>query len=132
MVSDLQCSLVLYKDLLGFRLDWISDRAGPHSYLYTTFGLPPEARLIFASLSSPTEPRALALTEVTGVTMPAAGNSLALVIGVPSVEAIQSGLSRLGLASCPINRFTTESGGRYCEQACRDPDGHLLVLYSDR
>ena len=69
VVSDLERSLTLYRDILGFQLDYIGE-ASPNSYLYKVFQIPSEAQIRFAALSTPHEIRALALTEVKGIVLP--------------------------------------------------------------
>lgn len=130
LVADLERSLQLYCDILGFRLDYVGE-ASPQSYLYTVFQLPPEARLRFAALSSDREERALALTEVKGLALaPAVPPFLgATVIQVAGVPPLLSEIAALGLTILPPSHFTAPPNLRFTEQAIHDFDGHLLVLY---
>ena len=57
LVRDLDRSLAVYRDILGFRVFAISE-SGPQSYSYPVFRLPPQAKLRFCTLDSSTEVRA--------------------------------------------------------------------------
>jgi catechol 2,3-dioxygenase-like lactoylglutathione lyase family enzyme len=129
-VADLERSLAVYRDILGFRLDYLSD-ASPDSYLYSVFGFPKDARLKFAALSTEYELRALALTEVKGIDLPppTAPHRAAVVIRVrelaPAIENLQS----LGLKVVEPSSFHAPPNMLFTEQAFCDRDGHLIVLY---
>ena len=65
VVSDLERSLKIYRDILGFQLDGIMD-SSEASYSYPVFKIDPEATLRFATLSAgPEQVRTMALTEST-------------------------------------------------------------------
>ena len=130
LVSDLDRSLQLYRDILGFRLDYLA-AASPQSYLYTVFQLPPTAQLRFATLSSAQEDRALALTEVTGITLPPPVPPFrgATVIQVAAVPPLRAAIAALGLKLLPPSHFTAPPNLAFTEQGIYDFDGHLLVLY---
>ena len=49
LVADLDRSLTLYRDCLGFRLDYVGE-ADADSYLYKVFQLPAEAKMRFAAV----------------------------------------------------------------------------------
>ncbi|MBW4621047.1 MAG: VOC family protein [Cyanosarcina radialis HA8281-LM2] len=129
-VADLERSLAVYRDILGFRLDYLSD-ASPESYLYSLFGFPKHARLKFAALSTEYELRALALTEVKGVDLPppTTPHRAAVVIQVrelaPTIQTIQD----LGLKVIEPNYFQVPPNLLFTEQAFCDRDGHLIMLY---
>jgi catechol 2,3-dioxygenase-like lactoylglutathione lyase family enzyme len=69
LVRDIERSLAIYRDILGFRIFQCSD-SSPQSYSYPVFRIPAAAKLHFCTLDSTTEVRALALTQVTGVELP--------------------------------------------------------------
>ncbi|MEL6129571.1 MAG: VOC family protein [Cyanobacteria bacterium J06627_3] len=133
LVADLERSLTLYRDCLGFRLDYVGN-ADPDSYLYPVFRLPAEAQLRFAALSTEQEPRALALTEVKGVTLPSAHlpHRGATVIRVPALTSVLPQLRVLGLSPITASSFSTPPHLTFTEQAVCDFDGHLIVLYEVR
>ncbi|MGD1856806.1 MAG: VOC family protein [Leptolyngbyaceae cyanobacterium] len=130
LIADLERSLTLYRDCLGFRLDYIG-KADPDSYLYPVFQLPAEAQLRFAALSTEQEPRALALTEVKGYQLPppARPHRGATVIRMPSLAAVLPEIEKLGLCAISASSFSTPPNLRFTEQALCDFDGHLIVLY---
>ena len=130
LVADLERSLRLYRDCLGFQLDYVGE-ADPDSYLYPVFQLPAEAVLRFAALSTVEEPRALALTEVKGSALPQPSipHRGATVIRVPSLDKVRPKLQALGLSPIQASSFSTPPNLTFTEQAVCDFDGHLIVLY---
>lgn len=130
LVADLERSLKLYRDCLGFQLDYIG-QADADSYLYSVFQLPAIAHLRFAALSTEEEPRALALTEVKGSHLPAAPvpHRGATVIRIPSLATVLPQLRSLGLTPIQASSFNAPPDLKFTEQAVCDFDGHLLVLY---
>lgn len=130
VVADMDRSLAVYRDILGFDLDGISE-SGPDSYSYPVFKIPAEAKIRFATLSAGREQvRTLALTEVTGVELPAPRTPLpsAAVIRVADIEAVFTEIEALGLETVD-GRFIDGREFDFHERAFIDPDGHLIVLY---
>jgi len=129
-IADLERALTIYRDILGFRVDYIGE-ASPESYLYPVFDLPANAQLKFAALSTEREPRALALTEVKGVDLPPppTPRRAAIVIEVPEVVPRIETLRNLGLKVIRPSFFTAPPNLRFTEQAFFDYDYHLIVLY---
>jgi catechol 2,3-dioxygenase-like lactoylglutathione lyase family enzyme len=129
-VADLARSLSLYQNLLGFRLDYLSE-ASPTSYLYPVFGLPKHAQLTFATLSTDYEPRSLALTEVKGIDLPppTLPHRAATVIRVRDLKTTIQQIQELGLEAIDPSSFTAPPNLQFTEQAFCDWDGHLIVLY---
>lgn len=138
LVADLARSLTLYKDILGFRLDYISEEASEDSYLYKVFKIPAEARLKFATLSTEHEARALALTEVKGVTLPPVTmpvtmpHHLGLVVQVSDVAEVVEQVRSLGLEVIEPSYFTAPPNLAFTEQGIVDFDGQLIVLYETK
>jgi len=132
-VADLERSLVLYRDTLGFRLDYVS-QASPDSYLYPVFGFPKKAQLTFAALSTDKEPRVLALTEVKGIELPppALPHRAAIVIRVPELSPTIQKIRAIGLEPIDSSSFTAPPNFHFTEQAVCDYDGHLIVLYNSK
>jgi catechol 2,3-dioxygenase-like lactoylglutathione lyase family enzyme len=133
IVADLERSLTLYRDLLGFRLDYASE-ASPDSYLYAAFGFPQHAQLKFAALSTDCEPRSLALTEAKNIDLPPPSlpHRAATVIRVPEVAPLIAKIGQLELKIVRASSFTAPPNLRFTEQAFCDWDGHLIVLYDVR
>ena len=130
IVSNLQRSLKLYQDILGFELIY-QNQASPDSYLYRVFSLPLKAQVTFAAFNTLNEPRALALVEVKAFSLPARPMpySCALVIQVSSLESRIAAIRELGLAVIEPNRFKTEHNLSFIEQALSDFDGNRIMLY---
>ena len=63
VVSSLDQALTFYVDVLGLRLDFIKDSPGD-SYSYPVFEIPRDRPLRFAVLSTESQLRVLALTEI--------------------------------------------------------------------
>jgi catechol 2,3-dioxygenase-like lactoylglutathione lyase family enzyme len=129
-VADLDRALEIYRDILGFRLDYVSE-ASANSYLYMVFDFPRQAQLKFAALSTQYETRALALTEVKGMELPAPTlpYRAATVIRVPEVAPIMQKLQALELKIVEPSSFTAPPNLVFTEQAFFDYDHHLIVLY---
>jgi len=130
LVRDLDRSLAVYRDILGFRNAHVS-QSSPQSYSYPVFRLPAQAKLRFCTLDSATENRALALTEVTGIELPAPGPIVTStpVIRVEDFDEVHARLKAAGLDVVEPRRSKTVEGRDFNELAFTDPDGHLVVLY---
>lgn len=134
IIADLERSLTLYRDVLGFRVDYISEEASSESYLYTAFGFPPHAKLKFAALSTDCEARSLALAEAKNIDLPhpSLPHRAATVIRVPEVPPIIEKVAQLGLKIVRANSFTAPPNLCFTEQGFCDWDGHLIILYDVR
>jgi catechol 2,3-dioxygenase-like lactoylglutathione lyase family enzyme len=130
LVRDMQRSLGIYRDILGFRVFQCSD-SSPQSFSYPVFRIPAQAKLHFCTLDSSTEVRALALTEVTGIELPAHPplHLSAPVIRIRNLEEVLAKLEAAGLVVVEPRRSRTAEGHEFTELAFTDPDGHLVVLY---
>lgn len=131
VVADLERSLGIYRDILGFDLDGISD-SSQESYSYPVFRIDPAAKIRFATLSAGTEQvRTLALTEVTGIVLPkpAAPLMSAAVIRVDDLAATMARIEKLGLATTEPKTAGRPGEFSFVEQSFVDFDGHLIVLY---
>ncbi len=133
LVSDLARSLTLYRDILGFRLDYVGE-ASPDSYLYSVFQIPPQAQLRFAALSTEKEVRALALTEVKGITLnkPQPPHRIGIVIEVKDIGPVIDQIADLGLTIVEPSYFTAPPNLLFTEQGFYDFDHHLIVLYETK
>jgi catechol 2,3-dioxygenase-like lactoylglutathione lyase family enzyme len=130
LVRDMQRSLAIYRDILGFRVFQCSD-SSPQSFSYPVFRIPPQAKLHFCTLDSSTEVRALALTQVTGIELPAHPplHLSAPVIRIRKFDEVLAKLEAAGLDVVEPRRSKTAEGHEFTELAFTDPDGHLVVLY---
>jgi len=130
-VADLERSLAIYRDILGFTVDYIKD-SKDDSYSYPVFAFPKEAKLRFATLNSDTQERTLALTEVTGIELPKmpVPRMVAAVINCPAFDEVLDKARAAGLEVIEPQHLPDLDGnpkGR--ESAFVDPDGHLIVIY---
>ena len=133
IITDLEQSLKIYRDILGFTLNYVND-ASPDSYLYKVFQFPPNARLKFAALSTEYEPRSLALTEIKESELPSPPipNRIAIVIRVLELPPIIQKIRELGLKIIEPHSFTAPPNLLFTEQAFYDYDDHLIVLYDQK
>lgn len=129
VVADIERSLTVYRDILGFTINSI-DESAKDSYSYPVFKIPPEAKIRFATLDSPDRERTLGLTEVKGCPLPRPGTPImsASVIRVEGLSDIIDRIRQLGLETTEVE---TDSNANFTflEQAFIDFDGHLIVLY---
>lgn len=131
VVADMDRALTVYRDILGFTVDDISDSTS-ESYSYPVFKIDPGAKIRFATLSAgPEQVRTLALTEVRAMDLPSPGRPLmtASVIRVDDIDATFERLEALGLETVPAKIAERPGEFRFKERAFIDFDGHLIVLY---
>ncbi len=132
VVSDIERSLDIYRDILGFTLNAPVSESSAESYSYPVFRIPKEAKIRFVALDTKTQERTLALAEVTGVPLPKPAQPLmsALVIRVPNIATTMQKVKALGLETTePKTARAADGKFAFIEQAFVDYDGHLVVLY---
>ncbi|MCS6928427.1 MAG: VOC family protein [Saprospiraceae bacterium] len=132
LVSNLERSLGIYRDILGFTLNAPVSESSPDSYSYPVFRIPKEGKIRFVSLDTKTQERTLALTEVTGIPLPKPSQPLmsAAVIRVPDLANTIQKIKALGLETTePKIARSADGKFAFIEQAFVDYDGHLIVLY---
>ena len=130
-VADMERSLKVYRDILGFTVNYMKDSASD-SYSYPVFMFPKEAKLRFDTLDSPTQERTFALTEVRGIELPKlpVPHMTAVVLNCINFDEVVAKATAMGLKVIPEQALPDLDGkpkGR--ETAFVDPDGHLIVLY---
>ena len=130
VVADLERAYRVYRDILGFKLDFTLGHR-PESYSFTVFQIPREATTGFAALSSKDQVRSLALTEIKGVELPEPNvpSGHALVLEVDDIDAVVEGARAEGLHVFPEETLRTHDGRVGREIGMLDHDGHLIVLY---
>ena len=129
VVADIERSLTVYRDILGFTINYIKESA-EDSYSYPVFKIPKEAKIRFATLDSPSQERTIGLTEVKryplikqeGIHMTAS------VIKVGNLSDVMRKIKALGLETTEPETDSNEQF-TFNEQAFVDFDGHLVVLY---
>jgi len=132
VVADMDRALKLYRDILGFRLDFMKDST-PDGYDYTVFQIPRDAQVRFAVLSANAEqPRSLALTQVAGVELApvALPQRHALVLNVEAFDQVVAAVRSEGLFLHPEELLETQDGRTGRELGFVDHDGHLIVIYT--
>jgi len=126
VVADIDRSLKVYQDILGFTINYINESA----YSYPVFKIPKEAKIRFAAMDSPTQERTLGFTEVKGCDLPKPRTPImsASVIKVADLKGAIEKIQALGLETADP---TTDSNDNFTflEQSFIDFDGHLIVLY---
>jgi len=130
IINDLDRALAVYRDLLGLKLEYVGDDEAD-AFAYEIFDIPEEIRTRFATLSSESQQRTLALIEAPGLPSPVRdAPRAAVVIQVESVPATLAGATSLGLRICePRTTLTPEKGPPRTESAFYDSDGHVVVIY---
>lgn len=129
VVESLDEALAFYRDVLGLRLDFIKDSPAD-SYSYPVFEIPRDRPLRFAVLSTETQLRVLALTEVLGPLAPVpAPRRAAIVLETPNVDEVVAGAQALGLHVYEEERLVTHDGRVGREVGIADRDGNLTVIY---
>jgi len=130
VVSDLERALILYRDILGLAVEFMHESEAD-SYSYPVFEIDRAANLRFCVLSTATQPRVLALTEVTGIELP--DNPMprrsAIVLHVPDVDRILAECSTAGFKTYPEEQLVTNDGRTGREVGIVDDDGNLVVIY---
>lgn len=130
-VADLERSLRLYRDILGFSVEFTKD-SEPDSYSYPVFSIPKQARLRFCVLTaSADQPRSLALTEITGIDMAPVPEPKpsALVLSVQDIDGVLAKLAQEQLTVYEEEKLVTQDGREGREIGFLDYDGHLIVIY---
>lgn len=131
LISDLDKSLKIYRDILGFTVHKTSD-SSEDSYSYPVFNIPKEAKLKFCTLDSPDQIRTIALTQISGIKLPklpSTPHMSASVIRIKNLPEAMNKIKALGLEITKPKIAVGSDGDTFMEQAFVDFDGHLIVLY---
>jgi len=129
VVDDLDRALAVYRDLLGFELEFVGDDKSD-SFAYEIFTIPQEVKIRFAALSSKSQQRTLALIEAPGHAAAQSERRTAVIVQVESVAAALEGAAALGLGLCqPRTTLDPAKGPPRTEAGFYDHDGHTVVIY---
>ncbi|MEO0996112.1 MAG: VOC family protein [Pseudomonadota bacterium] len=132
LVSDLERSLTLYRDILGLEVSRVTETS-PDSYSYVFFNIPPGSMKRFAYLDGEGGRRnVLGIGEVPGLelNLPESPRSVAWVQTVADVEGVMAEAQALGLTLIPPLEFMSREAGRTgIETGVIDFDGHLVMFY---
>lgn len=130
VVEDLDKSLQLYRDVLGFEIDLIKDSPSD-SYSYPVFEIDPSVPIRFAVLNTATQARVMALTEVpTSMEAAPLPRRSAIVLDVADVDAVVNGAREIGCHVYDEGELNTHDGRRGREVGLLDFDDNLVVIYN--
>lgn len=131
VVRDLDRALAFYRDILGFEVEHLQE-SPTDSYSYPVFEIDRRARLRFALLSAPGQPRVMALTEVTGVKLKHCPDPkrAAIVLDVADFDYVVERAVAWGLVVHPEEKLVTHDGRVGREAGIVDHDGNLVVIYT--
>ena len=130
VVADLQRALTFYRDVLGFEVTFVLP-PNPNSYSYAVFDIPGEAVMQFCVLSTATQERVMALTEVTGIEVAPLSHPRrsAIVLEIDHPDAVMAGSRALGLTVYDEEVLHTKDGRTGREIGIVDFDDNLIVIY---
>lgn len=131
VVADLERALTFYQGVLGFDVTFTLP-PNPDSYSYAVFDVPREAVMRFCVLSTDTQERVMALTEVKGVDiapLPHPRRS-AIVLEIDDPDAVMAGARALGLTVYDEEVLKTKDGRIGREIGIVDFDDNLIVIYT--
>jgi catechol 2,3-dioxygenase-like lactoylglutathione lyase family enzyme len=130
VVADLDRALTFYQDVLGFQVSYILP-PNPTSYSYSVFAIPAEAVMRFCVLSTHTQVRVMALTEVANLSLSAVPHPRrsAIVLEIGELDAAIAGALALGLTVYDEEVLHTNDGRIGREIGIVDFDDNLVVLY---
>lgn len=130
VVADLDRALTFYRDVLGFEVTFTLPH-NPRSYSYPVFDIPRDAEMRFCVLSTATQERVMALTEVTGIELKPVPHPRrsAIVLEADDPDAVMAGARALGLTVHDEEVLVTKDGRRGREIGIVDFDDNLVVIY---
>lgn len=129
VVRNIEQSLKLYRDVLGFELAFILD-SPDDSYSYPVFEIDESHTLRFAVLNTESQVRVMALTEVP-VDLPPVPHPrrAAIVLEVGDVDAVVEGALAAGCHVYDEEKLVTHDGRVGREVGIVDYDDNLVVIY---
>jgi catechol 2,3-dioxygenase-like lactoylglutathione lyase family enzyme len=130
VVSDLPRALTFYRDVLGFDVTYTLP-PNPESYSYPVFDIPHTAVMQFCVLSTATQARVMALTEIKGIDLPPVPHPRrsAIVLEIDDPDAVMAGTRALGLMVYDEGVLQTNDGRVGREIGIVDFDDNLVVIY---
>jgi catechol 2,3-dioxygenase-like lactoylglutathione lyase family enzyme len=131
VVADLDRALTFYQDVLGFDVTFTLPH-NPHSYSIAVFDMPPNAAMRFCVLSTSSQERVMALTEVTGVALAPVPHPRrsAIVLEIEEPDTVMAGARALGLTVYEEEVLKTNDGRIGREIGIVDFDDNLVVIYA--
>jgi len=128
LVSDLDQALAFYRDALGFEVAFTKDSPAD-SYSYDVFEIPRDRKMRFAVLSTASQPRVMALTEIGPLDPTPVPRRSAIVVETPDIDGVAERARKAGLVVFEEDQLVTQDGREGRELGLLDPDGNLVVIY---
>jgi catechol 2,3-dioxygenase-like lactoylglutathione lyase family enzyme len=133
VVDNLERSLEIYQDILGFKVQFIKASAD-NSYSYDVFNIPRHIQMRFATLTADgPEVSIFGLIEAPGAREPSPPEAVRPSAVVIHLDDLDGAVSRLAARDdvqlLPEFALTTQDGRKGREVAMIDPDGHAILLY---
>jgi catechol 2,3-dioxygenase-like lactoylglutathione lyase family enzyme len=130
-VQNLERSYKFYCDVLGMSVTFEKD-SEPDSYSYPVFGIDKKHVLRFSILSTPSQPRVMALTEIQDEKLGTAPlpRRAAIVLDIVDIDGVVAGSKALGLEVFEEDALETHDGRTGREVGIVDHDGNLVVIYN--
>lgn len=130
VVADLDRALTFYRDVLGFDVTFTLPH-NPDSYSFTVFDIPRDAVMRFCVLSTSTQERVMALTEIAGVALAPVPHPRrsAIVLEIDDPDAVMAGARAIGLTVYDEEVLKTKDGRIGREIGIVDFDDNLVVIY---
>lgn len=130
VVADLERALTFYEGVLGFDVTFVLP-PNPDSYSYPVFDIPRDAVMRFATLSTATQERVMALTEIKGVELAPVPHPRrsAIVLEIDDPNSVMAGARALGLTVYDEAVLKTKDGRTGREIGIVDFDDNLIVIY---
>ncbi len=128
LVADMEAALEFYVGVLGMEVAFRKPGRDT-SYSHTVFGIDRDRAIGFVALSTPTQPRVMALTEVPNLTAQPLPRRAAIVLDVADVDAVVARAEAGGYRVFPEEKLVTHDGRVGREIGILDADGNLTVIY---
>lgn len=130
LVSDIERSLKIYRDILGFKIDFYKDY-GEDSYAYEIFNIKPSTPLNFCALSTDDEFRCFALLELknTDLEMRSDLRRSAIIVRIEHFDIAVDKLKNMKLTIYDEHQLKTKDGRLGRELGFLDFDDNLVVIY---
>lgn len=129
VVANIEKSMTFYGDVLGFDVAFEKD-SEPDSYSYDVFELQHGKKMRFAVLSTETQPRVMALTEIEGgLGYQEKSRRSAIILETPEIDRVVEQSKALGLKVYHEDFLVTNDGREGREIGIADFDGNLVVIY---
>ena len=128
LVGNIERALAFYRDVLGLSVAFVREPRET-SYSHEVFGLDTDRPVGFATLSTPSQERVMALTEVAELEPQREPRRSALVIEIEDIDGVVGRAHAHGFRVFPEERLVTHDGRVGREIGMLDDDGNLTVIY---